>query len=57
MLDVGTIPPDSFTSGITSLISDALYKIESYFDIIPIKKFLFLFAYWIIFLSSLVFPE
>jgi hypothetical protein len=45
VLEVGTMPPDSFTSGITSLISEALYKIESLFDIIPISVILFLFAY------------
>ena len=45
VLDVGTIPPDSSTWGMRSLMSAALYKIEFFFDTIPIKIILFLFAY------------
>ena len=33
------------TTGIISLMFDALYKIEFFFDIIPIKVILFLLAY------------
>ena len=46
VLEVGTIHrPASLTSGISSFISEALYKIEFFFDIIPINVILFLFAY------------
>ena len=45
VLEVGTKSPDSFTSGTKSFISDALYRIESFLDTIPISKILFLFAY------------
>ncbi len=38
-------------------MSEALYKIESFFDTMPIRNILFLFANWIIFLSSSVWPE
>ena len=56
--EVGTMPyPDSFTSGIYSLIFEALYKVEFFLETIPIKIILFLFAYWIIFFSSFVSPE
>ena len=45
VLDVGTIPrPASVTSGISNLMSDALYRIELRLDIIPINLILFLFA-------------
>ena len=58
MLLVGTISnPASLTSGINSFISDALYKIEFFFETIPIKVILFLFAYCITGLSSYVSPE
>ena len=57
MLDVGTIPPDSLTWGIRSLISDALYNKDSFFDTIPINNILFLFAYCMIFFNSSVCPE
>ena len=45
VLDVGTISPDSFTSGTKILISEALYKVESFLDTMHISKILFLFAY------------
>ena len=57
VLAVGTIPAASTTCGIKSFVSDALYKIESFFDTIPIKYILFLFAYLIMFFNSFVFPE
>ena len=44
VLEVGTIPPASITFGVRSLISEALYKIESFLETIPINKILFLFA-------------
>ena len=44
VLEVGTIPPASITFGIKSLISDALYNIESFLETIPIRSILFLFA-------------
>ena len=58
VLLVGTISnPASLTSGINNFISDALYKIEFFFETIPIKVILFLFAYWITGFSSSVSPE
>ena len=44
---LGTIPsgPASLTSGIKSLMSEALYKSEFFLETIPIKTILFLFAY------------
>ena len=57
MLDVGTTTPASITLGIRSLISEALYNIESFFETIEINNILFLLAYCIMFLSSLVSPE
>ena len=57
VLDVGTIPPASCDWGIKSLMSDALYKTESFFETIPINNILFLFAYLIMFFNSSVWPE
>ena len=58
VLEVGTIPsPDSVTSGMSSFIFEDLYKSESLFETIPIKKILFDLAYLIIFFNSDVFPE
>ena len=58
VLAVGTMPkPASVTSGIDSLISEALYNSEFFFDTIPINVTLFLLAYLIIFFSSSEAPE
>ena len=58
VLDVGTIPkPDSFTSGKRILISEALYKIEFFFETIPISLILFRFANLIIGTNSSDLPE
>ena len=51
------IPSASFTSGIKSFMSDALYKRESFFETIEISNILFLFANCIMFFSSDVSPE
>ena len=58
VLEVGTIDkPASLTSGISNLISDALYNTEFFLETIPINIILFLFAYWIIGFNSSVLPE
>ena len=44
VLAVGTIPSASITFGIKSFISEALYRIEFFFDTMPISKILFLLA-------------
>ena len=42
---------------INNLISEPLYRIEFFLDIIPISVTLFLFAYVMIFFNSAEFPE
>ena len=49
--------PASLTSGIKILIFEALYKIEFFFEVIPINVIFCFFEYEIIGLSSEEFPE
>ena len=58
MLEVGTSPyPDSKTSGVKILIFEYLYKLESLFDTMPIRKILLSLENFIKFFNSSVFPE
>ena len=58
VLEVGTIPrPASITSGIKILISEPLYKIEFFFETIPMRVILFKFTYLIIFFNSAKTPS
>ena len=59
VLEVGTIPvtSDSFTLGNTSFMSLAFNNMLSGFEAIPIILILYLLAYFIILVSSDVFPE